>query len=114
MAVLAHRLRRADHRQLELALGDSVGRVCSRLVELSQHWAAPITVLRPDGTQAGDENDIQFSLPLTQTELAAWTGLSREAVVKALHKLRALGWIENKGTTFLIHDIDALRHRGGR
>src|SRR6267142_1955181 len=36
---------------------------------------------------------VRITLPLSQEELAGWTGSSREAVGKALHALRGLGWV---------------------
>jgi CRP-like cAMP-binding protein len=48
---------------------------------------------------------------VNQSELAAWTGLSREAVVKALRSLRQLGWIEVRGRTIVVRDPEHLRGR---
>jgi CRP-like cAMP-binding protein len=43
--------------------------------------------------------------------MAKLTGLSREAVVKALRRLRELGWVESSGRTFVIRDLQAVRDR---
>jgi CRP-like cAMP-binding protein len=48
---------------------------------------------------------------MSQTDLAAWAGLSREAVVKALRSLRALGWIESHGRDLTIIDLDRIVER---
>jgi CRP/FNR family cyclic AMP-dependent transcriptional regulator len=94
------RLRFSDTRQLELVSSDALGRVCARLDE---------SVGRSGITEPGD--GVQFDLGLTQTELAQWCGLSREAVVKALHKLRELGWIHTDGQQMTILDLQAVRSR---
>ena len=99
-AVLAARLRHADQRSLELATTDALGRVCARLVELAH-------------AEAEGVNCAVLRMPLTQTDLASWTGLSREAVVKALRTLRRLGWIDNRGAELEIHDLVSLRIRCG-
>ena len=44
-------------------------------------------------------------------DLAAWTGLSREAVVKGLRSLRTLGWIQTGGRRLTLLDEEALRDR---
>jgi CRP/FNR family cyclic AMP-dependent transcriptional regulator len=54
---------------------------------------------------------VDVALPLTQQELADWTSLSREAVVKALQAFRELGWIETARRRIVVRDLDALRER---
>lgn len=93
------KLRDATRRQLEWGTADALGRTCARLVELADRWGEP------------DGGSTVVASPVTQVELAAWSGLSREAVVKALRTLRRLGWVENRGRRFVIHDLDALRAR---
>ena len=92
------RLRHANRRQLEYSSSDALGRVCARLDELIERHG--------DGSP-------QLELGLTQTELAQWCGLSREAVVKALRKLRNLGWIATgAGATMTVLDPAQLHARG--
>lgn len=87
------RLRAADRRQIEFS-GDAIARVCTRLVEISERQGS---------------NDL--TLPVNQSELAAWTGLSREAVVKALAALRRLGWISTDGRHVRLVEPSSLRAR---
>ena len=96
---VADRLRTRVRHQLEFGAGDALGRVCARLVELADRQAAP---------QAGPP---AVRSPVSQTDLAAWTGLSREAVVKALRAMRQLGWIESQGRDITITDLDQVRRR---
>jgi len=51
------------------------------------------------------------ALPLSQDELAGWTGASREAVSKALRSLRDRGLIETGRRRVIIHDMQGLRNR---
>lgn len=93
------RLRHQVRRQLEFGAGDAVGRVCARLVEMAERYgevAGSVTLIRS---------------PLSQADLAAWTGLSREAVVKALRTLRQLALIDNRGPDITVHDLEQLRRR---
>jgi CRP/FNR family cyclic AMP-dependent transcriptional regulator len=93
------RLRDSDKRRVELGALDTVGRVGRLLVELAERY--------------GEEADgvVCIRLPLSQEELAGWAGASREAVVKALRKLRARGWIETGRREIRILDLPALVRR---
>ena len=106
LAVLVERLRRSNRRQLEYATTDALGKVCARLDELAERYGH---VERAEGEGAG----VVIELPITQSELAQWCGLSREAVVKALRKLRNLGWVSTEEGRLTIDDRDAVRRRGG-
>ena len=88
--IVIRRLRLADLQRKEFSGSNTLGRVSRRLVELSD----------TSGT---------ITLPLTQEELAGWTGSSREAVTKALRTLRELGWIETGRKTIAVTDREALR-----
>lgn len=96
------RLRQQVRHHLEFGTGDALGRVCARLVEMAERYG------RSEGAT------VVIHSPLTQADLAAWTGLSREAVVKALRALRRLGWIENQGADITIHDLEQIRRRATR
>ena len=97
---ISRRLRDSDRRQVEFIALDSVGRVAARLVELAERYG----VLGPDGS-------ILIDLPLSHDELAGLTGASREAVGKALHLLRRLGWIATARRRITVIEIDRLRAR---
>jgi CRP/FNR family transcriptional regulator, cyclic AMP receptor protein len=101
LRIFSSRLRDADLKRLEFLSQDTVGRVCARLVELAQRFGAR----HEEGT--GTHIDV----PITQEELAGWTGSSREAVVKALRTLRELGWIATGRGGITVLDVDALRRR---
>jgi CRP/FNR family transcriptional regulator, cyclic AMP receptor protein len=95
--VVCARLRDADRQRIEFAAYDTVGRVARRLVELSERF----------GEQGEDGVDI--TLPISQEELANWAASSREAVTKALHLMRELGWIETQRRRITVREPDALR-----
>jgi CRP/FNR family transcriptional regulator, cyclic AMP receptor protein len=93
------RLFAADRRAIDFASFDVLGRVARRLGELAE----------TTGRQAPD--GLEIAVPLTQEELAGWTGASREAVSRALSTLRALGWIAVERRRITILDAEALsRH----
>ena len=91
---VAARLRTSDQRQLEFG-GDALGRVCARLIQIADR----------QGTSTGLE------LPVSQSELAAWTGLSREAVVKGFATLRRLGWVRTEGRRVTLLEAGEVRRR---
>lgn len=92
-------LRESADKVLEFGTQDALARVSRRLLEL-----AP----RADGAGAAP-----VELGVSQQDLAARCGLSREAVVKALRVLRSVGWIEQAGRKVVLLDVAALQDRGG-
>lgn len=101
LAVTVRRLRQSNRRQLEYTTADALGRVCSRIDELAERYGREL-----------DSDAVMIRLPITQTELAQWCGLSREAVVKALRKLRDLGWVSTTDGVVTVRDRAAVRARG--
>jgi CRP/FNR family cyclic AMP-dependent transcriptional regulator len=96
---LNRRLRDADRKRAEFLAQDTVGRVCSRLVELADRFGE-------DG-----EDGTHIDLAITQEDLAGWTGSSREAVIRALRTLRELGWIATRRRGVTLLDVEMLRRR---
>jgi CRP/FNR family transcriptional regulator, cyclic AMP receptor protein len=99
LELVVARLRDADRKRIEFAAYDTVGRVARRLVEMAQRFGEP------------DEKGTRIDLPLSQDELAGWTGASREAVSKALQHLRKRGWIETGRRNIVVLDIEGLSNR---
>jgi CRP-like cAMP-binding protein len=99
LRILAARLAEADSKQVEISAEDTLARVATRILELAERF--------------GDEQDERISIahPLSQEELAAWTGCSRDSVVKALGSMRALGWIETGRRHITVLDARSLRRR---
>jgi CRP/FNR family transcriptional regulator, cyclic AMP receptor protein len=99
LEMLTRRLRDADRKRVEFAAHDTVGRVSARLVELAEAHGRPA------------EGGVEITLPLSQEELAGWTGASREAVGKALQLMRGLGWVATQRRRITVLDLEALRAR---
>ncbi|MGD9752882.1 MAG: Crp/Fnr family transcriptional regulator [Acidimicrobiia bacterium] len=97
LALLAGRVRVATERQVELGANDALGRVCRLLLDLA--------------ARAGASGDGWFPVPLSQHDLASWSGLSRDAFVKGLRAVRTLGWAELDGRRGAIVDRAALERR---
>jgi CRP/FNR family transcriptional regulator, cyclic AMP receptor protein len=87
----------ADRQRADLATRDVTGRIAARLLELA------------DEADVSANGPSTLSLALSQDELAAWTGASREAVAKSLHVLRELGWVETGRREITVLDRTALR-----
>jgi CRP/FNR family transcriptional regulator, cyclic AMP receptor protein len=90
--LLANRLRVMDGVLADSVFLDVTGRTAKRLLEI-----------------AGDADD--FSLPVTQEELAGIVGASRERVNKAIASFVKLGWIEQRERRYHILDRQQLELR---
>lgn len=91
--LLVDRLRATDAALADAVFLDVPARTAKRLLEL-----------------AGDAD--RFTLPVTQEELAAMVGASRERVNKAIAVFLRLGWIEVEGrNNYRILDREALDDR---
>ncbi len=96
---MIRRFRDSDRKLVEFGASQTAGRVAARLVEMVERFG---TV-----TQTGYVVD----LPITQDELAGWTGASLEAVAKALAALRELGLITTDRRRFTVLDLEGLRRQ---
>lgn len=90
--LLSHRLRNTDEQLADSVFLDVTGRTAKRLLEL-----------------AGDADE--FSLPITQEELAGMVGASRERVNKAIASFVRLGWIEQHERRYRITNREQLTRR---
>lgn len=97
--LLTQRLRDADLKRGEFGSLDAVTRVARRLVEMAERFG--------DDTGTG----VRIDLPLSQEEIAGWTGSSRESVSKALQALRSRELIETHRKGITILDLEGLRRR---
>jgi CRP-like cAMP-binding protein len=90
--MLALRIRNTDSALADSVFLDVTGRTAKRLLEL-----------------AGDADE--FSLPVTQEELAGMVGASRERVNKAIASFVKLGWIEQADRRYRITNREELTKR---
>jgi CRP/FNR family cyclic AMP-dependent transcriptional regulator len=91
--ILTRRLRATDEALADAMFLDVTGRTAKRLLQI-----------------AG--SDDEFSLPVTQEELAAMVGASRERVNKAIATFVRLGWLQiTARTRYRILDRDELEAR---
>lgn len=90
--LLARRIRVTDTALADSVFLDVTGRTAKRLLEL-----------------AGDADE--FSLPVTQEELAGMVGASRERVNKAIASFVRLGWIDQSDRRYRILHRDELERR---
>ena len=90
--MLVDRLRNMDEVLADSVFLDVTGRTAKRLLEIS-------------------DNEDEFSLPVTQEELAGMVGASRERVNKAIASFIRLGWIEQFDRTYRIIDREQLTIR---
>jgi CRP-like cAMP-binding protein len=90
--LLAQRIRVTDEALADSVFLDVTGRTAKRLLELA------------DGTD-------EFTLPVTQEELAGMVGASRERVNKAIASFIRLGWLEQNERMYRITQRDRLELR---
>lgn len=94
---LARRLRESDNGRVESAALTGHARVAVRLVELADRYGR----VGADG--------VHIELPITQDELADWTGLSRPAVARALAEFRRSGYVATGRRSMSLPDAAGLR-----
>ena len=92
VAMLSGRLRSMDAALADSVFLDVTGRTAKRLLEM-----------------AGDADE--FTLPVTQEELAGMVGASRERVNKAIASFVRLGWIDQSERRYAILDREQLTRR---
>jgi len=90
--LLAQRIRATDEALADSVFLDVTGRTAKRLLELA------------NGTD-------EFTLPVTQEELAGMVGASRERVNKAIASFIRLGWLEQRDRSYRIIQRDRLELR---
>lgn len=99
LRVLSGRLRAADELRLGLAIAPAEQRLARGLLALAAEHGQP--------TQDG----VRLRASLSQADLAAYVGLSREAVNQALRGLREAGVVATARRSVTILDLDAMRAR---
>ncbi|MGI9601138.1 MAG: Crp/Fnr family transcriptional regulator [Acidimicrobiales bacterium] len=92
ISMLTRRLRAMDQALADSVFLDVTGRTAKRLLEL-----------------AGDDDE--FTLPITQEELAGMVGASRERVNKAIASFIKLGWIDQVDRRYVITNREQLTIR---
>ncbi len=99
LEVVTRRARDATVKLSQAGVSDTLGRLAARIVELAERY--------------GTESDagLVIALPLSQEELAAWTGASRAGVAHGLQTLRELGWLETGRRSMIVKDLEALKAR---
>jgi len=99
LEVVAGRFRESTLNHLQFAALDTMGRLSARILELARRYGEEV-----DGR-------IDIELPLSQEELASWTGASRTGVAQALQSMRELKWLDTERGRMTITDLEALRTR---
>ena len=99
LRALAAQIRAADRRSIDRDAGDITCRVARRLVDLAERV----------GEHRG--SGVEVTLVVSQDDLAAWVGATREASSRALGRLRAEGWITTGRQRVVLTDVPALRRR---
>jgi CRP/FNR family transcriptional regulator, cyclic AMP receptor protein len=93
------RFRDSTVKRLEFAASDTLGRLAARITELAERYGDP--------TDGG----IAVAMPISQDELASWTGASRAGVAQGLQTMRELGWLSTERGRLVLHDPQAVRDR---
>jgi CRP-like cAMP-binding protein len=101
LELITRRLRESSMTRSKAGVADTMGRLAGRIVELADRYGEPA------------DGGVTFVSPISQQDLAAWTGASRAGVAEALRSLRDLGWIATERRSVTVLDGDALRSRAG-
>lgn len=94
-------LRRLTEQAADLVFLDLHGRVAKLLMTMAD--------------EHGNANDdgIELDVKLTQTDIAAMVGGSRQSINQILRSFEERGYVELRGKTMLVKQPDRLRHRAG-
>jgi len=98
---VAHRIRRLTDQLAEVHFLDIGGRLALTLTRLADE-AAP-----------GARTDVRLARPLTQTDLAAMVGGTRQRVNQILGELADEGLVAIDAGGIVVRDVAALRNRAG-
>jgi CRP/FNR family transcriptional regulator, cyclic AMP receptor protein len=98
---LGEALRRLTEQASDLVFLDLHGRVAKLILGMARPAAS------------GDGAAVVLDLHLTQTDLAAMVGGSRQSVNQILHAFERRGYLEVRGRHIAINDLEALRRRAG-
>lgn len=98
---IAHRLRRLTDQLAEVHFLDLTGRLALQLTRLAEE-AAP-----------GRLSDIELPPTLTQSDLAAMVGGTRQRVNQILGDFADDGLVAHDGGRLVVRDLERLRGRGG-
>jgi CRP-like cAMP-binding protein len=96
-ASLNRRLRESDEARVEMAALTGHARVALRLLQLGSRYGRPT------------DRGVAIGLPLSQEEIADWTGLSRPAVARALAEFRRDGLVVTARRSLTLPDPRRLQ-----
>jgi CRP/FNR family cyclic AMP-dependent transcriptional regulator len=99
LEIVASRFRDSTIKRSQFGTADTMGRLAARILELAERYGEP------------SDGGVSLVSPLSQEDLAAWTGASRAGVADALRAIRELGWVQTERRMMTVRDADALRAR---
>ena len=99
LEVTTWRVREATVMTSQFSSLDTLGRLAARVIELAERY----------GTNTCE--GVEVALPISQEELAEWTGASRAGVAKALQTMRDLRWLATTRGRIIVRDLCAVRKR---
>jgi CRP-like cAMP-binding protein len=94
--ILVNRIRARALYTEAMTFQDVQGRLAFSLVQLAERFGTPT------------ENGIKIDLPLTQVDLGAIIGVTRESINKALTTLRTANLVQVEGTSIIIQNNHGL------
>lgn len=98
---VAHRIRRITDQLAEVHFLDIAGRLSLTLTRLAEE------------AEPGGKIDVRLARPLTQADLAAMVGGTRQRVNQVLGELADEGLVRIEPEGIVVRDVIALRNRGG-
>lgn len=98
---IAQRVRRLTDQLAEVHFLDLAGRLALQLTRLAEE------------SSPGETKDIRLSRTLTQSDLAAMVGGTRQRVNQIIGDFEDEGLLEHDGGRIVIHDLNRLRNRAG-
>ena len=100
LRTLSGQLRQALKRVALRSSADTTTRLAHRLADLADRFGEH------------NDDDVDVDLSITQDELAAWIGATRESTARSLRNLRESGLVTTGRKRVTVADVEALRRVG--
>jgi CRP/FNR family transcriptional regulator, cyclic AMP receptor protein len=97
LQLLARRQRESDRRLVDARTHEALTRLARHLLELGARYGV------------ASARGVELDVPLSQQQLAAWVGVTREAVSAGLRRLREQGTVATGRMRITLLDVDRLR-----
>ena len=95
--------------ELSRRLRDAQNVIKGMAVERVEHRIAELLLKLVEKVGRRDAEGVRIGIPLTRQEIADMVGSTVETTIRVLSRFTKAGWIETRGRSLVLKDLDALR-----